>query len=286
MLKELYIKTFKLIKYNIILVQPLLIFMLLFGLVINIIAGASKTGPAIIIIILSLVGLFCAFLAGWFNMFHKCVQNSFDENITEKEMAENSPALFKEFTPGVGKYFLKVFVGLIIYVVLFYLFLTFSSYLCEKFIGFPQSVSKTDITQAVFSESKALEVLNKLSKHDKILILKWNLVILFSTGVFSFLTMFWLPAMIAENKNPFSAYLASLVKILQKPFQTLIIFISYWMASTVAIIINALGANNFFFEFIGLILYVFVLIYFITMLFLYYERYSKNNNSGRSDSIG
>jgi hypothetical protein len=260
--------------------------MLLFGFIINVIAGASKTGPAIIIIILSLIGLFCAFLAGWLSMFHKCVQNSFDENIKEKELTENSPTLFKEFTPGVGKHFIKVFIGLIIYAVLFYLVITFSSYLCEKFIGFPQSVSKSNITQAVFSESKALEVLNKLSRHDKILIIKWNLLTLFSTGIFSFLSMFWLPAIIAENKNPFAAYLSSLVKIIQKPFQTLTIFISYYIASAVAIIINILGANNFFFEFIGLILYVFVLVYFITMLFLYYEKYSKSNNTGRTDSVG
>ncbi|MFA6990123.1 MAG: hypothetical protein WC197_08655 [Candidatus Gastranaerophilaceae bacterium] len=283
MIKELFVKTFKLVKYNLILIQPLLIFMLLFGMLVNIISGTVKTGPALIVLIVSFVGLFCAFLAGWFSMFHKCVQNSMNENIDELQMTEKSLKLFHEFIPGIGKYFIKVLLGGILYVVLYYLFLQLAGYIGQHYIGFPAGITQQSLVQASYSEAKSVEFVNKLSSPDKILLVKNYLLILFTTGIFSLITMFWLPAIIADDKNPFSAYVTSFLKVFQKPFQTMAIFVSYWLASSIAIFINILGTNNFIIQFLGLILYVFVVVYFITMIFLYYEGYSKNNCTGWTD---
>ncbi len=57
----------------------------------------------------AIVALKSVFLSGWLNMFHMCLENLNNDNLTDEQKTLNSFNLYKEFFPGVGKYFQKVF---------------------------------------------------------------------------------------------------------------------------------------------------------------------------------
>lgn len=285
MIKEIFIKTFNIIKYNLILVQPLLIFLLIIGFIMGIISSASGSGAAFIILFASLIGLLVAFFTGWFNMFHKCIQNSLKENLNERERAENSLKLFKEFTPGIGRHFTQVFLGFAIYIILFILVINLSGMAGQQIIGTPESFTQQEVIQAFQSEDAARKLIEQITPEDKVKITKWQLLTLITTGLFNYFTMFWLPAIISDNKDPINAYKTSFKKVMKKPTITFALFTSFWVCSIFLTFFNGLTANNFFLQFIGLMLYVFVVVYFITMLFLYYEQYSEDNNSSWTNSF-
>lgn len=284
-IRELFGKTNLLIRYNLILVQPLLLFCLLLGVITSPLGVGITLSPAVIIMLVSVFGLFCAFLAGWFNMFHKSIE-SFSMPIPSKEeRAVNSINLFKEFFPGVGKYFLKIVTGSIIYIILFLILMNFIGIIGEKYIGFPKSIDLTNMSNFFMSQEKALEFVSKISQSDKIIIAKWNLLTLFCMGLFSYLTMFWVQAVVIENKNPAMAYLVSLKTVLKHPVGTIVIYMTYLTSVLAISFLGAAYPMNFVIQFIALMILILVLVYYIMLTFLYFEKHRKNNSISRTDSI-
>ena len=105
MVNNLFSKTFNIVKYNLVLVQPLLIFFLLLGIIISPLGGSSFGNPASIVIIFSILALFCAFWAGWFNMFHKSIEFSSIPVKSSEEKAINSFKTVKRISSGYWKVF-------------------------------------------------------------------------------------------------------------------------------------------------------------------------------------
>lgn len=282
---ELFSKTYDLVKTNLILVQPLLLFLLLLGFILAPLSVHGVINMASIIMVFSVLGLFCAFLAGWFNMIHRCIKLSAKQGLTPEEKALNSIKLFSDFFPGVGKYFLKVVFGLIIYVFLLILVINFVGIIGQHFIGFPQSLTPVELSNSLVNEDKAMELLNKMSDIDKIKLAKWNILTIALTGLFSYITMFWIQAIVSANKNPIAAYFESLKTVIKNPVTTLLIYISYWASIIGVSILSSIRSINYIAQFLILMVLIFTVVYFTIMMFLYFERYRKNNCTSRTDCV-
>ena len=282
MLIELFIKSYKLVKDNLILIQPLLIFLLLIGLIL----APASTGGLNIALIFPIIGLYCAFGAGWFSMFHKSIQQSANKKPTAEEKAENTLNLLKEFFPGVVKYFLKVLAGVVVYSILLIIVVNFfGGIIGSKFIGFPTSVNSADLWHITMNSDNAQKLLAKISAADRIRILQWNLLSFSIMGIFSYLMMFWIQAMISEDKNPLSAYLESIRTVFKRPFTTLIIFISYWGSIIGISIVSSMNSLNVVIQILGLMLVTTATVYFTMMMFLYFEKYRKNTGNNWTNSF-
>ncbi|EKE03649.1 MAG: hypothetical protein ACD_20C00172G0002 [uncultured bacterium] len=278
---ELFVKTYQLVKDNLILVQPLLLFLMLIAMVL---APVSMGGfnPAVLIVV---VGLYCAFCAGWYSMFHKSIKLAGKE-LSAEEKATNTISVLKEFFPGVGKYFPRILVGFVVYVVLLIIVVNvIGDFVGAKYIGFPQSITSAELLQLFMNGEKSTEILNKISEADKMRIGLWNGLTFILISFFTYLTMFWSQAIVAEDKNPLIAHFESLKTVLKRPLTSLIIFTSYWGSIVGISILGTRESLGFFVHLLVLMILTLTIVYFTMMTFLYFEKYRKNNSISWTNSF-
>ena len=290
-IKELFSNTLKLVKYNIVLVQPLLIFFFILTLLLSPVFTSGKnilnSGPGIVMIV-SIAGLICAFTAGWFSMFHKSIEILSKPSPTREERATHTVDLFKEFFPGVGKYFAKIVLGILLGFILYFVIVAVTI-LIGKTTGISHGVSLSSYD----SIKKILESFDDthLSKsHSKITIIA--VIIRF---IFLYLTMFWMQAIISADKSPITAYIESVKTVLKNPLATLTIFLSnfgsLFVLCLILSVLNTTKLNSenflgFIIQFSGQIFLFMIIIYFTMMNFLYFEKYStKNTGISRPHSV-
>ena len=260
-------------KNNLILVQPLLIFFLVISILLSPVTLTGGISIAVIIMFASVAGLFCAFWAGWYNMFHKSIEYVDKLNLTPEEKAVNSLNLFKEFFPGVGKYFLKIVAGFVIYSIFAFLLFIVIQLVGDKFIGFPKSITVDQLMAAAADGQKALVLLNKITPADRLKIMQWDLLGLIIMGLFSYITMFWTQAVISGGKRPLKAYWESVKAVFKNPFITIIIYLSQCVGIIGVSFISAAYSLNIIIQFVGLMVLIMVIVYFTMMSFLYFEKY-------------
>lgn len=283
-IKELFSKPYCLLRHNILLFQPLWCFAVLLVLVMP--EGAKTASKPFIFLLMAVGGLFCAFLAGWFNMFSKIVASSDKLPETPEEKANYLAVSLKEFFPGVGQYFLKVLLGVILYLILLFIMLNIAGIVGAKCFGYPHSFTQAEFLKASINQQSALKFVHKISTQDIILIYKWFFLTFGSILFLAYITMFWLQSVIAGDKNPVFAYIESIKIILKDPIMTFIMFIFYSAALIISAVLYMIGTFNFVIQTIGLIIFTFVVIYFTMMMFVYFEKYRKNNSNPRTNSFG
>lgn len=281
-INQLFLRSWHILKYNLILVQPLLLFFLLIGLAtshVNTNPLANKAGAVLMIAIFALS---CAFISGWFSMLQKSLETS-DKNLSQEERAIYSINLFKEFFPGVGQYFPHILLGAILYFVLAFILINIVDFIGIKFIGIPHSLMKQDLTSVLVSDEMAKRVMSNISAADKVKMMKWYILTLGSIGFLNYLTMFWAQAVVIADRSFFKAYLESFKAVITKPVATFAIFFSYWISVIIASIICQIGVINIIFQFLGLMLMVMIVVYFTVLTFLYFGQYAENNSISRAD---
>ena len=114
-------KIFSLTNKYIILATPLILFSLISGIYLTVSAAGKVINLLIAIILFTF--MLAAFIAGWFNMIKFAVKDGYDDDPN---------ALIKEFTPGVGEYFLPA-LGSILVIIAVSLIIMFASYYGEGY---------------------------------------------------------------------------------------------------------------------------------------------------------
>ncbi len=178
--------------------------------------------PEWALLILVVVMLVSAFLAGWFNMVGKACTRYLTNIAPTREpnlqTALEGFTLFREFLPGVSRYFPTMLVGYLIQaLVVFGLFLWMRP-LWDKNLPvleqFYQDGLPTVAKLSALPPAQLLD-LNELS-----------MAILVSASIyvgFSLITMLWPAFVILHRDNVFTAYWRSLVQFFRDPFRLLLI---------------------------------------------------------------
>ena len=279
---QLFTRSWHILKYNLILVQPLLLFFLLIGLAtsqVNINPLANKAGISLIV---AIFGLSCAFISGWCSMLQRSLE-VVDKNLSQEEKAVYSINLFKEFFPGVGQYFPQILLGSIFYFILAFILINIIDFIGLKLIGIPHTLMEQNLTSALVNEETARQIMSNISAVDKVKMTKWYFLTLGCVGFFNYLTMFWTQAVIVARKNFLKAYFESFKAVLSKPIATFAIFFSYWLSIIIASVVCQIGVTNIIFQFLGLMLMVIVIVYFTVLTFLYFGQYAENNSISRAN---
>jgi hypothetical protein len=260
---KLVTRTFSLMKVNQVLSMPLLLFLLLLVIIFSPIAGVN------VFILIAILALKSVFLAGWLNMFHMCLEYSNNENLTDEQKTVNSLDLYKEFFPGVGKYFQRVFWGIMILV----LFINLGETLIFNFFGHFKSFNPETVPQAISSKADILNFWNKISPADKSQLYKLAAYDSILIIVISYLTMFWLPAVISEEKRPLQSYFISIKTILNDPINTFIMFVFAVIILIFIAGLNFIMPSNLIAELLVFMFSVYGTVFYTMMVFLYFERY-------------
>lgn len=274
-------KAFDITKENMILAQPLVIYMIVLSFTL---AGlASQTDKILKFVFLGAnILLATAFLAGWFFMvkqgilLNKRIENGEYENPEERLKA--SWDLGKTFFPGVGDYFLSVTTTTVLYFVVFiatmFLFYKVGMHVLPN----PNIDLNKLYTLANSTPAELQKYIFSLNMEQIKAINLWGLYISSVSSAFTFITMFLYPALFkAKDKkefflfSPFVAFWKNIVFILKNFIGCLGIFIFIMFLNTVFSILSIIFNLNIILSIIGLILSFYVATYVIILIFLYYE---------------
>lgn len=259
-------KVFELTNRYIILGTPLILFSFLSTLYL----ALSARGAVINLIIgLFLFGLMtAAFVSGWFNMVKIAVLEPDREDMN---------SLIKEFTPGVGEYFLPSLGVLVNIIVVSLIILIIASIIGMKVIGDPD-ISIEALNLAVQTPESLKVFLASLSKEQLVKINAWNLLLLLSMALTYFLEILYLPAMFFKNKNPFIAFFIGLKDLFsRKFFITLGIFILIFVIYGVLSILSALFIGSVIAHFvITLANFYFIICASVGIFYYYHNNFVKS----------
>jgi hypothetical protein len=284
-INQLFNDTLELLKLNMVLIQPFILFFIAFGLTLTPLSSSYNLRNTLIVLVcVSLIMV--VFNSGWYNMIYKCVKTPINDNLSKAEQAMHSLKLFKEFLPGVALYFYKFLGGTVIYIALLGIIITgvFSAGIEQ--VGIPIGVSWEEFSEAAKTHEDMKNYLEALAPGTYYQLAMWNFLLIIAIGlayILNFLTMFWAPVIIFKETSFVRAYFESFKLIFKHPLRTFIISLSYALCLSFAFIV-------FFFpfilvQFIGLILIIFTVTYFNLLIFKYLEKQKIDNNS-RADSIG
>ncbi len=264
-----YIKqAFTITKENIILAQPLIIYLIIISLTM---AGVARQNSqnAFYIFFGANILLSTAFFAGWMYMTRKTIEHSKKEYDTPDNKSIASIKLINEFFPGVGEYFLSITASILLYAG-GYLILMYLSYkLGLNFLGRP------DIDWGKMLSAQTPEQMQKfvgtLSFAQIKLLNLWFLFIGGISIIYTYLTMFLFPAVIYDSKNPFAAFLIN-IKFLFKNFAGSIGILIFLAALNMFIsILSAIFSINVILSIIGLVITFYFMTYCLVLIFLYYD---------------
>lgn len=288
LINNIFLRAFVLTKYNLVLFIPFFIFLIVVGFIILPISNMAGT-PPVFYIFFVLPALLAVFLSGWLNMFKKCVETPSDENQTSTNRTEDSFLLFREFFPGVGKYFLKIALGILIYFFLFNIFMLVMETVFMTFLGGFESFTPQELLQSARSSSDFSAFWENISHSDKIKLYKVFGLEAISTLFFMFLTMFWFQIIIIEDMFPLKAFLKGLKTITQKPWMAFIVFATGVGTVLFVLFIGAIVSVNAIIQLLTLIIFVYTIVYFLVLTFVYLEKYGlqeKNTGHIRPHSDG
>lgn len=259
-------KIFELTNRYIILGTPLILFSLLSTIYLAVSARGTVIHLLIAIILFGLMT--AAFIAGWFNMVKKAVLEPDREDVN---------SLIKEFTPGVGEYFLPSLGVILNVIVISIIILIIASIIGMKTIGNP-NISIEALNTAVQTPESLKVFLTSLSKEQLIKINAWNLLLLGAMAFTYFLEILYLPAMFFKNKNPFIAFFISLKDLFsRKFFTTLGIFILLFVVYSIISILSALFIKSTILHFlITLANFYFVTCASVGVFYYYHNNFIKS----------
>lgn len=281
MLTKILKKSFDILRKNLIIVQPFIFFLLLISVLTGSIQNISRGfSPLLITFLVSTFALVCAFLAGWFQLFSASIRNSYKEVTSPVEQAEMSFGILREFLPAVGRFFVPITIAVILYIAMFFGVIKLIIFLGIKYIGFSENISPEKFVALFNDKTQIYNFVASLTEADRQKLMRWDLLTLFLTGFFSYITMFWFPAIMLNGENAFKAFFLGIKAVISRPFVTLGIFALYWVTNLISSFITSLAPNFFLLQLVNLMLVIFIMVYFIMVNFVYFEEYSENNISG------
>ena len=265
-------KVFDLTNRYIIIATPLLIFLFL----LSVYFLAVMQNVHLIKLIFSLLltfFMFSAFVSGWGNMIKSAV--------LEKEYDEPY-LIIKNFVPGVGEYFFSV-AGILLIAFLFNItLLILTYYIGMNFIG-DIGVSSSALSGALASNEALRSFLTSLSAEQLLKLNMWNMLILSVMSIFYFLTMFFMPALFFESKNPLKAIFYSIKHLLgRKILLNIGIYLLIFVVNFIISVFSAICSVNPILSFVMTLLNFYFICTVAVGVFYYYNKNFMSSHLGNS----
>ncbi len=275
-MRELFKNAFKITNYNIILTIPLIIFIKILDLYSLYSKYNVDSMPKFIIASITVLFMFAIFCAGWFYMVEGAVNISKKVFVLDEDRAKATLNLFRLLPEGVGKFFLS-FVGVYIIFFLIQLIATPLVY----FIGVNiigglepeamQHLQEMTIDNSLASNQGMAAFIDSLSIEQIIFFGKWSILFMSVTSVIMYLLMLWIPEIIYYTPNPLKALWRSLVKLFKDFFTSVRLYMALWLMGFALLFINTFAyMNPFAYVVMNIILFYFS-VYFVILIFLYYD---------------
>lgn len=274
----------KILKNNMIFIQPILLSLLLVMMSLTYFFGAVSAKK--VLLAFSVFMATIAFLSGWFHI-NKLGVDDYNPEDEQSVITEKTIKNFKQFFTGVGERFLKFLLGVIVFLFIYFAVGSVVGKVCMQSFGVPtmlQELSK--IAQTVTTQAELVSFLNGISFEDKLVFSKWVFVVFVMSSIMNFFGVLYFTVITYENKNVLlSLWLA--VKFAFQNFIKCILVILVMFALYIALNILSVpfGSNAFAFA-ILIILLVLYFNYYVLLVFYLYNGKAKDNSDNRTEFIG
>ena len=268
---NLFKENIKITNDNIILATPLIVFMWLSSLYISYSKGAVNSLPLLILTGVTTLFMTSAFLAGWFYMVKKAIQLSKQVFVLDTDKAKATLNLIKTIPTGIGKYFLS-FVGQIIFSMLIFIITGLITFKLGMILIGNVGIDPMQLKSVLSSSIDVRAFLDTLTIDQLIKLNNWNLLLMLTTGILSFLLMLWIPEILFQTKNPLTALFKSIGKIFKKPMKSIKLFLFITILNFVISFVNTFSMLNPFIYFVMMVMYFYFLVYLVMLIFTYYDR--------------
>lgn len=286
-------KAFKIINENIILTTPLILFLFIFGIYLDVARNAPESILSIVLLLVTTLFMLSAFFAGWLYMVKKAVDLEKKQFLADEDRAKASLGLIKELHVGIGEYFLSFIGAIILYFILFLVLSLISYKIGIHFLG------KIDLSfnelKMILNATEVKTLVSSLPAAKFVKLEMWYLIFLVVMTIHYFITMFFAPEIIIRTKNPIIAFGKSIAFMFKNFLSAVVLFLYINIISFLgSLLINSIMLlhfiPNFISSLVAMLLYFYFIVYVIVLVFLYYdseirEKNQNNCNSG-SDSFG
>lgn len=284
-MKNLFKISGKILKNNLIYIQPLLLYVLLGQLAVNFIMINRAAQLPKITLLISLFLLTVIFFAGWFNI-NKLAVISYNPDDSDEVTAKKSIENLKSFVSGVGEYFVKFLCGLTFFITTAALGFYATIKLCAKTYGIPTSFieNMNAIAQANpedITSEYLINMSNSIPFNEQLIITEWTGTIFLLSTVLFFAQNIYFTSLIIEKSNFLVCIIKSIKFFFKNFFGNILIALT---AVSVFFIFNTISLftmnNPILFIISFLLLLFFLNFYIIIMLKYYYDKTQTGSNNG------
>lgn len=276
-MRELFKEAVKITNYNIILAIPLIIFIKILDL--YSVYSKYNVDSALKFLVASITVLFMfgIFCSGWFNMIKGAINLSKKVFVLDEDRAKATMNLFKNFSEGVGKFFLSFVGAYIIFLFIQAIATPLVYILGVNIIGGLDTNSMQNLQSlAINSEMSANQgmpaFIDKLSIEQIIFFGKWSLLFMSITSIIMYLLMLWVPEIICCTPNPLVALFRSVKKLFKDFFVTVRLYLILWFVGFLLLFVNTFAVINPIAYIIMSIIMFYYSVYLIILIFLYFDR--------------
>lgn len=266
---KLYKSSFKVANDCIILAIPLVLFMWILSFYFAFSNAVINEPAEMILAFITVLFMLGAFLSGWLYMVKKAILISKQVYVMDQDRARDTMNLFKEVPCGIGKYFLS-FIGLVlIFLLILSIAGTLVYHIGMNFIG--HVFTQEQISTALASTEDMKNFIDSLSLEQLWKLNLWNMLVMGTTTLLSYLMMLWVPEIIYSTMNPFIALFKSIKKVILKFPKSLALFVYLSILNLVVSFISTFSILHPLLYLFVMVLCFYFILYVVVLVFSFYE---------------
>jgi len=281
-MENIFGKSFRILKENLVFMQPLLIHFLLLFTVLPYILAKTVTLYTKSFMLLCVFLLTAAISAGVFHVSKNAVDEyKADEDEDEDEKREKSIKNFKTFFEGTGANFFRVLFALILFLAIYIAAVKGLNSLCVRYWGIPAIVSRAEELMKLETVNQVMAFVNSFSETEIFTMHMWILVLTAGTSLLNFLGFLYMAALFYEKDSFIICFAKTIFYFFKRFFKSLYIILFMFIIYIAVNIISALFSANVFLLAISILLTVLYFNFYIILVLCFYnERTKTDSNSG------
>lgn len=198
--------------------------------------------------------------------------------VEAEEASHDIKTVFPVFYTGIGKYYLS-FLGMFFLFFIFATLIIMGTFMLANTLICDVSelgIDPNAFFQIIATDNNAINTfLTSLSPQQQAYFRAWNRLFFFSTHIFTFLLMLWIPEQVYTKKNLFVTLFNSVKKVVKDIPNLLCIFLTISLLNVVLTAFVLVPVHNsillLIFSILSMIVPLYLLLYDFYTLFLYYQ---------------
>ncbi len=262
-------EAFKTANDCIILAIPLVLFMWILSFYFGFSNTVVNSPAEFILAFITVLFMTGAFLSGWFYMVKNAIGISHKVFVMDADRAKATMNLFKDIPYGIGQYFLSFVLMSLTFLLIVAITAMLVYLIGDMYIG---NVFTPEQLSAALSSTQDMKIfLDSLDNDQLIKLNLWNLLIMGTTTILSFIFMLWIPEIIYKTVNPLLALFRAIKKVFVRFKTSLVVFIYISVLNLIMSFIGTFTLVHPLLYILIMVLYFYFIIYVVILLFLYYE---------------